>query len=51
MNMVAARKNAWAMAIYAACVPLAYLHPAISLTLIFAVASTYFFPGRGVKAA
>ena len=47
----AVRKNYLSLALYAAAVPLAFVHPALSLVLGFAVAAIYFIPnawlGRG----
>jgi uncharacterized membrane protein len=39
-----ARKNYLSLALYAAAVPLAFVHPALSLVLAFAVAAIYFIP-------
>jgi uncharacterized membrane protein len=40
----AARKNYLSVALYAAAVPLAFVHPAIALVLAFAVGAIYFLP-------
>jgi len=40
----AVRKNTLTILLYAAAVPLAFVHPAISLMLGFAVAAVYFIP-------
>ncbi len=40
----ASRKNWVSLALYAAAVPLAFVHPAISLVLAFAVSAIYFLP-------
>ncbi len=40
----AAMKNAISIALYAASVPLAFVHPAITLVLCFVVAAIYFLP-------
>jgi uncharacterized membrane protein len=40
----AARKNYLSLALYAAAVPLAFVHPAIALVLAFMVAAIYFIP-------
>ena len=40
----AARKNYLSLALYAAAVPLAFVHPAISLALAFVVSAIYFVP-------
>jgi uncharacterized membrane protein len=41
---VATRRNWIALALYALAIPAAYLHPTLSLGLIFAVALLYFVP-------
>jgi TMEM175 potassium channel family protein len=46
----AARKRNWlALGAYAAAIPAAYVHPAISLALIFAVAMLYFVPEASLR--
>lgn len=40
----AARKNYISVAIYVAAIPLAYVHPAITMALAFVVAAIYFVP-------
>jgi len=50
-NRAASHKNWLGIACYAAAIPLAYLHPALALALIFAVAAIYFLPGFGIREA
>ncbi len=44
MNRRAALKGYVSMALYAASIPLAYVHPALTLLLCFVVAAMYFLP-------
>ena len=46
----AARKNYLSIALYAAAIPLAFVHPAIALVLAFAVAAIYFIPNAWLGA-
>jgi uncharacterized membrane protein len=47
-NRAAARKNWFAVAVYAAGIPLAFFSPALSLVLVFGNAAIYFLPNFGV---
>jgi hypothetical protein len=42
-------KNSISLALYAASVPLAFVHPAITLALAFLVAGIYFLPDAWIE--
>ena len=48
-NRAAARKGWFAIAIYAAGIPLAYVKPSLALLLCFSIAALYFVPGFGTR--
>ncbi len=47
-NRAATRKSWFAIAVYGACVPLAFASSILSLVLLFAMAAIYFVPGFGM---
>ena len=48
-NRAAGRKGWFAIAVYAAGIPVAYLKPSLALLLCFSIAALYFIPGFGTR--